>query len=97
MDREHSGTRQWSPFRQIIRPGMTVFIKPNTVSHENLAGHDLFAVIVHASVLRPILDYVYLALQDKGRIIIGDSQVIYAEFETAMERSGIADLLRWYR
>ena len=97
LDREHNGTANWNPFRHFIRPGMTVFIKPNTVSHENLAGHDLFSVIVHASVLRPILDYVCIALKGSGRIIIGDSQVIFAEFEPAMELSGIAELLRWYR
>lgn len=97
LDQEHFGTPDWNPFGEMIRPGMTVFIKPNTVSHENLANHDLFSVIVHASVLRPILDYVCLALKGQGRIVIGDSQVIFAQFEPAMERSGIKDLLQWYR
>jgi uncharacterized protein (DUF362 family) len=97
LDREHSGTPEWSPFRDLIKPGMTVFLKPNTVSHVNLGGHDLFAVIVHASVIRPMLDYICLALAGEGRIIIGDSQVIFAEFDPAMKASGIASLLEWYR
>jgi len=97
LDRGNAGRPEWNPFGRMIRPGMTVFIKPNTVSHENLAGLDLFSVIVHASILRPILDYVCLALEGRGRIIVGDSQVIYGEFEPAMQRSGIEDLLRWYR
>lgn len=97
LDRERFGTPEWNPFGQIVRPGMTVFIKPNTVSQANLAGYDLFSVIVHASILRPILDYLCLALRGSGRIIIGDSQVIHSEFEPAMERSGIAELLRRYR
>ena len=97
LDEDHFGTPQWNPFGEMIRPGMSVFIKPNTVSHENLAGHDLFSVIVHSSVLRPILDYVCLALTGRGRIVIGESQVIIAEFEPAMERSGISELLAWYR
>lgn len=97
LDREHDGTPQWNPFGDLIRPGMTVFVKPNTVSHVNLAGQDLFSVIVHASILRPILDYICLALAGKGRIIIGDSQVLFGEFQPAMEASGIARMLEWYR
>ena len=97
LDREHDNTPDWNPFRHIVRPGMTVFVKPNTVSHVNLAGHDLFSVITHASILRPVLDYVCLALEGRGRIIVGDSQLISAEFEPAMRNSGIAGLLEWYR
>jgi uncharacterized protein (DUF362 family) len=97
LDRERFGTPEWNPFGEIVKPGMTVFVKLNTVSDVNLAGRDLFSVIVHSSILRPILDYVCRALKGKGRIIIGDSQVIYARYEEAIRASGIADLLNWYR
>lgn len=97
LDPEAFGTPDWNPLGELIQPGMTVFLKPNTVSHVNLARKDLFSVIIHASVLRPVLDYVCKALQGKGRIIIGDSQLIMSEFEPAMKLSGIADLLAWYR
>lgn len=97
LDAANVGTSRWNPLGEFIRPGMAVFIKPNTVSHVNLIGEDLFSVIVHASILRPILDYVCKALEGRGRIVIGDSQVIFAEFEPAMQRSGIQELLEWYR
>jgi len=42
-------------------------------------------VIVHASVLRPILDYVVKALKHEGRIIVGDSQLYYCDFDKAMK------------
>lgn len=97
LDYERFGSPEWNPLGELIEPGMTVFIKPNTVSHLNLARKDLFAVIVHASVLRPVLDYACKALQGRGRIIIGDSQLIMSEFEPAMKLSGITDMLAWYR
>ncbi len=97
LDRERLGTPAWSPFREAILPGMTVFIKPNTVHHHHPEGKDLFSVINHASLLRPILDYVCKALEGKGRIIIGDSQVIYGRFDEAYRLAGITRLLEWYR
>jgi uncharacterized protein (DUF362 family) len=96
LDRGNFNTENWNPFREIIRPGMTVFIKANTVTHEHSDGKDIFSVIVHAAVLRPVLDYVCRALNNEGRIIIGDSQLYYCDFEKAMENSGIDKLLEWY-
>jgi len=37
--------------------------------------------IIHASVIRPVLDYIAISLQSRGRIIIGDAQV---NFVTSM-------------
>lgn len=97
LDSENFGKRHWNPFKEIVKPGMTVFVKPNTVRHHHLAYKDVFSVITHASVLRPILDYVCLALENKGRIIIGDSQTIFERFDKTMAISQIEGLLEWYR
>jgi uncharacterized protein (DUF362 family) len=96
LDHENFNKKNWNPFGQHIKPGMTVFIKPNIVRHEHLGGKDVFSVIVHASILRPILDYVCIALKDKGKIIIGDSQVYLAHFEHAIVASHIKDLLEFF-
>jgi uncharacterized protein (DUF362 family) len=96
LDRANFNTREWNPFGELIRPGMTVFIKANTVTHEHDEGKDIFSVIVHASVLRPILDYVCKALRNDGRIIVGDSQLYYCDFDKAMKASRIGGLLEWY-
>lgn len=96
MDHENYNKKHWNPFKDIIKPGMTVFIKPNTVTHEHEEGKDVFSIIVHASVLRPIIDYVCKALNNKGRIIVGDSQLYYCNFEKAMVQSQIKELLAWY-
>lgn len=97
MDKENFNSDKWNPFKEIIQPGMTVFIKPNTVTHEHEEDKDIFSVIVHASIVRPILDYVCKALNDEGKIIVGDSQLYYCNFPKAMEVSLIRDLLDWYR
>lgn len=96
LDQNNIGTEGWNPLGEMIRPGMTVFIKANTVTHEHDAGKDIFSVIVHASVVRPILDYVCKALRHEGRIILGDSQLYYCDFEKAMGVSQIGKLLEWY-
>jgi uncharacterized protein (DUF362 family) len=97
MHTQAFGSAAWNPFGELVRPGMTVFIKPNTVMHRHERGKDVFSVLVHASVLRPILDYVCIALKESGRIVVGDSQLLFSDFDKAMQVSGIADLLIWYR
>ncbi|MCK9417938.1 MAG: DUF362 domain-containing protein [Nitrospirae bacterium] len=96
LDKAHFNTKDWNPFGDFIKPGMTVFIKANTVTHEHEQNKDVFSVIVHASVLRPVLDYVCRALDNDGRIIIGDSQLYYCDFQKAMVVSRIGKLLEWY-
>ncbi len=97
LDRENFNTPRWSPLKDIVEPGMTVFIKPNTGRHSHLQHKDIFSVIIHASILRPVLDYVCIALKNEGRIIIGDSQMVHGLFDEAMAVSKIDELLRWYR
>lgn len=96
LDRKNYNTPEWNPFKDIINPGMTVFIKPNTVTHEHEGNKDVYSVITHASIVRPLLDYVCKALQNDGRIIVGDSQLYYCNFEKAMKVSQIEQLLQWY-
>ncbi len=97
LDKKHFNNPAWNPFGEFIEPGMTVFIKPNTVVHKHQRGKDINSIIVHASMIRPILDYVCKALDDKGVIYIGDSQLYMSNFDTAMDASGISALLKWYR
>ncbi|MGV7223011.1 MAG: DUF362 domain-containing protein [Nitrospinales bacterium] len=97
LDAENFNTPEWNPFKDIIKPGMTVFLKPNTVRHFHVDGGDVLSVIVHASIVRPILDYVCIALKEQGKIIIGDSQVIFGKFDEAYDAAQISDLLDWYR
>jgi uncharacterized protein (DUF362 family) len=97
LDSENFNLPSWNPFKTLIKPGMTVFIKPNTVSHTHKSGGEIFSVITHASILRPVIDYVLLALKNEGRIIVGDSQLYDSDYDEAMRISGIKDLLEWFK
>ena len=67
LDEANLGTAAWSPFRGLVVPGNKVVIKPNLVLHHHRRGETVLSIIVHASVLRPILDYVQIALEEKAR------------------------------
>ncbi len=69
MDKENFNTPTWNPFGNTVKPGMTIFIKPNTVRHYHLEHKEFFSIVIHPSILRPILDYLCIALQNKGKII----------------------------
>ncbi len=97
LDSKNINTSGWNPFGSFITPGMNVFIKPNTVVHEHPDKKDLFSVIVHPSVIRPVLDYVCLALKGKGTITIGDSQLYTSDFDKMLLNSGLGELLNWYK
>ncbi|MHA1942186.1 MAG: DUF362 domain-containing protein, partial [Candidatus Hodarchaeales archaeon] len=97
LDVENYNTQNWNPLKDIVKPGMTVFIKPNLVRHNHLKNKNIFSVIIHASILRPIMDYVTIALKNKGRIIIGESQAIFGQFNKAIEISQTKALYEWYR
>lgn len=87
-------------FSDFIKPGMTVFIKPNWVAsrwRESAPHKDtLYCVITHPAVIEAVADRVALALQGKGRIIIGDNPSIDADFEELMETTGIRRLEEKY-
>lgn len=81
MDREHFGTKEWNPFRDLITAGQTVLVKPNMVCHKNgNADFGLDCLVTHPSLVRAVLDYVALALDGSGRMILADAPVQSCDF-----------------
>jgi uncharacterized protein (DUF362 family) len=97
LDAGRAGTPGWNPLGEMIRPGMTVLVKPNLVLHEHPKGGDLQCLITHGSVVRAVLDYVALALGGEGRIVVGDSPLQGTDFRLACERSGLAGVVEHAR
>lgn len=93
LDRERFGTPAWNPLADLIEPGQQVLIKPNWVLHAHAGGGSMDSLVTHMSVLRPVLDYVLLALRSHGRVIIGDAPIQSADFARLVEAIGIARLL----
>lgn len=98
LDREHAGIQEWNPFRAFIQPGQTVVIKPNLVRdrRETQAGLD-DCVTTHGSIIRAVLDYVYIALAGRGRIIIADAPMDDADFAKLLEMTGLPQIRDFYR
>ena len=71
----------------MIVPGNKVFIKPNLVLERNGIGQDMNCMVTHASVIRPIIDYVHLALKGRGEVVIGDAPVPEANFQVVTNKN----------
>ncbi len=95
LDVENYGRDCWNPLGRIIRPGMSVFIKPNFVRHYNHAG-GVECMITHGSIIRSILDYVYIALGGVGRVTIGDSSYLDADFDEIVRLTGVDRVAEYY-
>lgn len=97
MDIENYGTAGWNPFQEIIKPGNKVVIKPNFVLDRHLGGGTVDAVITHPSLIRAVIDYVYIALCGKGEIIIGDAPQADANFDNILDYTGLEEINNLYK
>jgi len=96
LDHNRIGTPNWNPFCNLVKLGDQVLIKPNLVLHHNSESADIDAVVTHASVLRPIIDYVLIALKGTGTVIIGDAPHGDADFDAIVKSNGLLKLVNWY-
>jgi uncharacterized protein (DUF362 family) len=102
LDSGRYGTPEWNPLGEIIEPGNTVVLKPNFVAHRN-AGEQAWGVtdtdclVTHGSIVRAVMDYVALALQGRGRIIIGDCPIQGTSWESLMQMNRLDAVERYFR
>jgi len=97
MDKTNYGKNTWNPLGELIKPGDKVVIKPNFVLHFNDSGQDVNAVITHGSVIRVVMDYVYIALRGRGEIVVADAPQMNADFDKICELTGIGNVIDYYR
>lgn len=88
----------WNPLGDLIRPGDTVVLKPNFVRdfRETQPDHE-DCLITHGSVIRAALDYMYIALKGKGRIIIADAPQNDADFGAIRRMAGLDEIQVFYK
>ncbi|HMP76424.1 MAG TPA: DUF362 domain-containing protein [Kiritimatiellia bacterium] len=96
-DAERFGGPDWNPLGHLIQPGQTVLLKPNFVLHRNGSGDDLFAVVTHPSVLRALIDYVFIALEGRGRIVIADAPQMDCTWRLLAEQLHLDAIQAFYR
>ena len=97
LDMEHYGTEMWNPLSKYVHCGDRVVIKPNLVFHRNKSGWGMDCLVTDASVVAPVIDYVLIALKDKGHIIVGDAPLQECMFEEMIEKTGYGKLVEYYR
>ena len=93
LDKEHYNSESWNPLGEIIQPGDHVVIKPNFVFHNQLSN----SVITHGSVLRAIVDYVFIATGLTGKIIISDTPLASADFQRILAITGVNNITNLYQ
>jgi uncharacterized protein (DUF362 family) len=96
FDAEHYGTAEWNPLGHLVSPGQTVLLKPNWVRNFHELGMPCKSLTTHGSVIRAVLDYVAIALERRGRVIIADSPQNDAVFGELLALTGIPELKTLY-
>jgi len=97
LDKNNFDTPQWNPFKDIIKPANTVVIKPNFVLSKHDSGGDLFSVITNPSIIRAVVDYVYIALAGKGKIIIADAPQMDCNFMELLKITNLETIKELYK
>lgn len=90
-------TPNWNPLRNIVKPGDTVVLKPNWIRESHQHRLDEWEqIITHPSLIRAVADYVFLALQGRGRVIAADGPQTDSDFEMIQMRCGLRSLAQFY-
>jgi uncharacterized protein (DUF362 family) len=97
LDKNNFDTPQWNPFKDIIKPTNIVVIKPNFVLSKHDNGGDLFSIITHPSIIRTVVDYVYIALAGKGKIIIADAPQMDCDFKELLKITNLETIKKLYK
>lgn len=96
-DLAHYGGPDWNPLTWLVKPGDTVFIKPNLIAERHTNNDEWTDLITHGSILRAVIDYVYLALGGRGRIQIADAPQTDSNIALLRERIGITAIQEFYK
>jgi uncharacterized protein (DUF362 family) len=100
LDRDHFGQASWNPLGKFIRPGHCVLLKPNLVADHNWGSAkgntDTDSLVTHASVIRAVTDYVQVALQGRGQVIVGDCPVQGTDWQALLRMTGLDRIRDFY-
>jgi uncharacterized protein (DUF362 family) len=98
LDADHAGTAAWNPLKELIRPGETVLLKPNLVTefHPRDPGGWQY-LLTHGSIIRAAADYVWKALDGRGRVIVADAPQTDASFASITRLLGLDRIREFYR
>ena len=97
MDSANFGTAHWNPLGELIRPGDRVVLKPNFIAHSHgVRRHEWRHIITHPSILRAVLDYVFIALGGSGEVTIADGPQTDSDFDAIRERASLDEICAFF-
>lgn len=99
-DKRNIGTEIWNPFRGLIENNQLVVIKPNLVIEEKKKLIGSNCITSHASIIRPIIDYLYQLQKTEDinfEIVIGDVPLQSANFDKIIEQNGLKALVDYFK
>lgn len=98
MDKENYGTSDWNPFKMLVKPNDKVVIKPNLVIHSHKDGRrGIEAMVTHASILRPVIDYILIASNGMVKITVADVPLQSASWEKIINENHYEQLIAYYK
>jgi uncharacterized protein (DUF362 family) len=98
LDVERYGTPEWNPLKDLIRPGEIVLLKPNLVKESHPRDPNGWQyVLTHGSVIRAVADYVWKALDGRGKVIIADAPQTDSSFTEIVRILGLEVIRDFYR
>jgi uncharacterized protein (DUF362 family) len=100
FDGAHAGSSQWNPLGFLVEGRRRIVVKPNLVLHRVAELQcSTRALGAHASVARPIIDYLLAAarrLRQEVEIVIADTPLQGADFARVCEETGFTELAAHY-
>jgi uncharacterized protein (DUF362 family) len=98
LDAENFGSAAWNPLRGHVHPGETVLLKPNLVKEFHPRDPNGWQyVLTHGSVIRAVADYVWKALDGRGKIILADGPHTDSSFDAVVRVLGLDVIRDFYR
>lgn len=98
LDFDNFGSTSWNPLGEYIQPGQKVFVLCNFVYHRRRSEtEDYFAAkCTHGSVLRPLLDYILLAVGESGSVHFGNAPVQSCQWSSVLAQTKAQQVLDFY-
>ncbi len=87
LDAGHFGAPEWNPLGDLVKPGGKIVVKPNWVLDRNMGTGGMDCMITHPSVLRAVLEYVFLA--QPAQVVLGDAPLQGCDFERLMGQGNL--------
>ena len=95
-DIENYGTARWNPLGIFIKSGNTVVLKPNMVMDVNgIVEEGTDCLYTQPSIVAAVIDFVVIALNGHGIIIVGDAPMQECKFDKLVKESGYLELIQY--